>query len=282
MLENKICVVTGASRGVGRGIALALGELGATVYVTGRTQREGDALLPGTIHATAAEVTARGGKGIALPCDHADDDQVRAAFERIAQDSGHIDILVNNAFVVPDGLVDPGPFWEKPLALTQLLNVGMRSSYVSSFHAAPLMIGQGGLMVFTSSPGARCYMHGAAYGAGKAAIDKMAHDMAHDLRPFGVASVSLWLGLMRTERTLQVLSGEPDKYRGTHFESVEFPGRVLAALYRDPERINRSGQSYYCAELGLEYGVKDIDGGQPPSYREWLGAPVAFHPAVVE
>ena len=282
MLENRICVVTGASRGVGRGIALALGELGATVYVTGRTQQEGDAPLPGTIHATAADVTARGGKGIALACDHADDKQVQAAFERIARESGHIDILVNNAFVVPDGLVEPGPFWEKPLTLTQLLNVGMRSSYVSSYYAAPLMLERAGLMVFTSSPGARCYMHGPAYGAGKAAIDKMTHDMAHDLRPAGVTAVSLWLGLMRTERTLQVLAAEPEKYQGTHFESVEFPGRVLAALYRDPERLSRSGRTYYSAELGLEYGVQDVDGGQPPSYREWLGAPVEFHPAVVE
>lgn len=282
MLESKICVVTGASRGVGRGIALALGELGATVYVTGRTQREGNGVLPGTIHATAEEVTARGGRGIALPCDHADDDQVKAAFERVARESGHIDMLVNNAFIVPDGLVDKGPFWEKPLHLTQLLNVGMRSSYVSSYYAAPLMVERGGLVAFTSSPGARCYMHGPAYGAGKAAIDKMAHDMAHDLQPYDVATVSLWLGLMRTERTLQVLSTEPDKYQGTHFESVEFPGRVLAALYGDTERLRRSGQAYYCAELALEYGVKDIDGSQPPSYREWLGAPGEFHSAVVE
>lgn len=282
MLDNKVCVVTGGSRGVGRGIALALGALGATVYVTGRTQREGDAALPGTIHATAEEVTTRGGRGIALACDHADDDQVAATFKRIAQDSGRVDLLVNNAFIVPDGLVEPGPFWTKPLALTRMLEVGLRSSYVSSFYAAPLMIEQGGLMVFTSSPGARCYMHGPAYGAGKAGVDKMAHDMAHDLRPFGVTAISLWLGLMKTERTQQVLEVEPDKYQNTQFESVEFPGRVLAALYADPDRLKHSGGVYYSAELGREYGVTDLDGSQPPSYREWLGEPSRFHPAVVE
>ena len=282
MLENKVCVVTGGSRGVGRGIALALGALGATVYITGRTQKEGEAMLPGTIHGAAEEITARGGRGIALACDHADDAQVAAAFERIAGDHGRIDILVNNAFIVPDRLVEPGPFWRKPLALTRMLEVGLRSSYVSSFHAAPLMIGHGGLMAFTSSPGARCYMHGPAYGAGKAGVDKMVHDMADDLRPHGVVAVSLWLGLMRTERTLQVLEAEPEKYRGTHFESVEFPGRVLAALYADPDRMNRSGGVYYLAELGREYGVRDIDGSQPPSYREWLGEPTRFSPAVVE
>lgn len=281
MLKDKVCVVTGASRGVGRGIALALGALGATVYVTGRTQNPGDASLPGTIYDTAEQVTKRGGKGIALVCDHAVDSQVAQAFARIAKESGRIDILVNNAYIVPDGLVDVGPFWNKPLALVQQLEVGLRSSYVSSYYAAPLMLEYQGLIAFTSSPGSRCYMHGPAYGAGKAGVDKMAFDMAHDLRTFGVSTVSLWLGLMRTERTLEVLKAEPEKYQNTQFESVEFPGRVLAALYADPKRLERSGQTFYSAELALELGVKDIDGAQPPSYREWLGAPLAFHSAVV-
>lgn len=282
MLKDTICMVTGASRGVGRGIALALGELGATVYVTGRTTQTGTAPFPGTIHETAAEVTARGGQGRAVVCDHGDDAQVQAAFERVAAESGRLDLLVNNALLVPEGLVEPGPFWQKPLGLTALLDVGMRSSYVSSYYAAPLMTERGGLIAFTSSPGARCYMHGPAYGAGKAAVDKMAHDMAHDLRPYEVATVSLWLGLMNTERTRAVLEAEPDKYRNTHFESAEFPGRVLAALYQDPARMQRSGQTYYSAELAEHYGVTDIDGRQPPSYRAWLGEPVQFSTAVVE
>ncbi|WP_048307068.1 SDR family NAD(P)-dependent oxidoreductase [Halomonas sp. PR-M31] len=281
-LKDKVCVVTGASRGVGRGIALALGREGATVYVTGRTLEEGQAPLPGTVGATAEAVTQAGGQGIAVACDHADDAQVEALFQRIAAEQGQLDILVNNALTVPDALVRPGSFWEKPLDMTALLDVGLRSSYVSSYYAAPLMIKRGGLIVFTSAPGARCYMHGPAYGAGKAGVDKMAFDMAHELRPYNVATISLWLGVVATERTQAVLGAEPEKYGPVVPESVEFAGRVLTALYADSKRLERSGQVHYAAELAREYGVTDLDGSQPPSYRDALGGPVAYSAAVVE
>lgn len=281
-LKGRICVVTGASRGVGRGIALALGALGATVYVTGRTREEGAAPLPGTVGATASEVTRRGGHGIAAACDHADDAQVEALFARIGREQGRLDLLVNNALTVPEALVAPGPFWEKPPEMAALLDVGLRSSYVSSRFAAPLMLEHGGLIAFTSAPGARCYMHGPAYGAGKAGTDKMAFDMAHDLRPHGVATVSLWLGVVATERTAAVLAAEPHKYGRVVPESAEFPGRVLAALFADPGREARSGGVYYAAELARDLGVVDLDGRRPPSYRAALGGPVPFSDAVVE
>jgi len=281
-LKGRICVVTGASRGVGRGIALALGALGATVYVTGRTREEGAAPLPGTVGATAADVTRRGGHGIAVACDHADDAQVEALFGRLKREQGRLDLLVNNALTVPEALVRPGAFWEKPPEMAALLDVGLRSSYISSRLAAPLMLEHGGLIAFTSAPGARCYMHGPAYGAGKAGIDKMAFDMAHDLRPFGVTTVSLWLGVVATERTRAVLAAEPDKYGRLVPESAEFPGRVLAALYADPDRQARSGGVYYAAELARELGVVDLDGRRPPSYRAALGGPVPYSDAVVE
>ncbi len=284
MLENKVCVVTGGSRGVGRGIALALGALGATVYITGRTQKEGEAALPGTIHGTAEEITARGGKGIALACDHADDAQVAAAFERIAGDHGRIDILVNNAFIVPDGLVEPGPFWSKPLALTRMLEVGLRSSYVSSYQAHTGRQHGSALVVNTSSFGGTCYMHGPAYGAGKAAVDKMAHDMAVDFKPYNVAAVSIWMGLLLTERTEKVVAAEPEKYGGLadSAESPEFTGRVIAALADDPDLMSRSGKIWVGAELAAEYGVVDINGRQPASHRPMLGNPPSFSDAVVE
>jgi NAD(P)-dependent dehydrogenase (short-subunit alcohol dehydrogenase family) len=285
LVKDRVVVVTGASRGAGKGIALALGGTGATVYVTGRTREEGDAPLPGTVFATAEEINRRGGKGIAVICDHRDDDQVKALFDRVEQEQGRLDILVNNACLVPDGLLAPGGFWEKPLALQEILDVGMRSHYVASYYAAPIMVRQkSGLIVHTSSAGGRCYMHGPAYGGGKAAVDKFANDMAVDLRPYNVACVSIWMGLLKTERTLKVLEDEPDKYGPAihSAETPEFPGLVIDALAKDPCLMDKSGQIFVGAELALDYGLKDINGKQPPSPAKFLGRPAQANPAVVE
>lgn len=285
MLHNKIAVVTGASRGAGKGIALALGEAGATVYVTGRSQKEGDALLPGTVFATADEVTKRGGKGIAVVVDHSDDTAVKALFEQVKQQQGKLDILVNNATHLPDALTDVGGFWQKPLNLVDILNVGMRSHYVASYYAAPLMVEQqSGLIVNTSSFGARCYMHGPAYGAGKAAVDKMAYDMSVDLKPFNVACVSLWMGLLRTERTMAVFSQEPEKYADLLHatESVELTGRVIAALYNDASLMQKSGNTLIGAELANSYNIKDIDDKTPVSHAPMLGEPAVWNSAIIQ
>jgi len=285
---RRVVVVTGASRGAGKGIAIALGATGATVYVSGRSQQEGDAMLPGTIGATAAAVTAAGGQGVAVACDHRHDAQVAALFERVRDEQGgRIDILVNNACLIPPELTQPGPFWCKPLRMQQLFDVGMRSHYVASWHAAPLMAARGaGLIVHTSSYGSVCYMQGPAYGAGKAAVDKMAHDMAVDLRPHGVAVVSLWMGLLDTERTAWAMS-DPEtarKYASLRdrMESPQFTGRVIDALARDPRLPERSGRVWIGAELAREYGVTDIDGRRPPSYRSALGEPPHYSTTIVE
>jgi NAD(P)-dependent dehydrogenase (short-subunit alcohol dehydrogenase family) len=254
--SDRVVVVTGASRGAGKGIALALGATGATVYVTGRTRQEGDASLPGTIHATAQAVTEAGGTGIAMECDHGDDSQVARLFERVGQEHGRLDILVNNATSLHDALTDTGPFWEKPLELTDIWNVGMRSHYVAAWHAAPLLLANGeGLVVNTSSFGGRMYMHGPAYGAGKAAVDKMAHDMAVDFRPYSVAVVSIWMGLLLTERTRLVMDAEPEKYAdlAETSEHPEYTGRVIDALARDPELMEKSGKVWIGAELGAGF-----------------------------
>ncbi len=280
-----VAVVTGASRGAGKGIALALGAAGATVYVTGRSQQVGDAALPGTIYATAKEIDALGGTGIPVVCDHADDAQVAALFERVGRESGRLDILVNNAAFIHDQLIQRGGFWEKSLALVDILDVGLRSGYVASHYAAPLLIASGkGLIAFTSSYGASCYMHGPAYGAQKVGVDKFAKDMAVDLRAHNVAAVSLWMGPLRTERTLGVWEREPDKYAAfaPFAESPQFTGMLVEALYRDPRMMEKSGQVLVGAELALEYGIRDLDGKQPPSYREMLGGPTQAHPALVE
>lgn len=287
-----VAVVTGASRGVGQGIAQALGAAGMTVYVTGRSTAEGarqlgDAPLHGTIHSSAAAVTAAGGRGIAVACDHGDDAQVAALFERIAREQGRIDILVNNALAIDDSLIAPGPFWQKPLAQAEMLGVGLRSHYVATHHAAPLLLSAGksggALVVFTSSFGAGCYMHGPAYGAQKAGCDKMASDMAVDFEGMGVAALSLWLGVQRTERTEIAARQRNDAYGDfmARSESPQFVGRTIHALWRDPQLAARSGQTLIVAELALAYGLQDEGERSPPSWREFLGAPRPFHPARV-
>lgn len=282
---KKIAVVTGASRGAGKGIAVELGAAGATVYVTGRTRLEGDAPLPGTVQATADAVTAAGGQGVAVYCDHSNDEQVRQLFEQVEREHGHLDILVNNATCLPAALTDKGPFWEKPLALTELWDVGLRSHYAATWHAAALLIAADrGLVVSTSSFGGRIYMHGPAYGAGKAAVDKMAHDMAVDFKPFNVAVVSLWMGLLLTERTKAVFDAEPEMYKDlvATAEHPEFTGRVIQALSRDSELMEKSGKVWIGAELGEEYGIVDINGQKPVSHRAFLGEPTTYGDAVVE
>ena len=278
--RQRVAVVTGASRGVGKGIAIALGAAGATVYVTGRSQQGGkEHPLGGTVQATADAVSEAGGRGIGVSCDHSDDEQVRQLFERVADEHGRLDILVNNATAVPRELAKPGPFWSKSLDLLRILDVGQRSHYVASYFAAPLLIDTGGgLVVFTSSYGGRCYMHGPAYGAGKAGVDKMAMDMAVDFRDRDVAAMSLWLGFVRTERN-EPLFQHPDAMKGPYgkflanAESPELIGRVIEALHHDEKRMERSGRVLIVAELAEEYGIAEADGRQPKSNRKVLAAP---------
>ena len=264
--RRPVAVVTGASRGAGRGIARALGAAGWRVYLTGRTVGPDD----------AAAVTAAGGEGIAVPVDHADDASVGELFGRVEADGGQLNLLVNNAAAISDALTDPAPFWEKPLALGDVIDVGLRSAYVASWHAAPLLLrGERGLIVFTSSPGAACYMHGPAYGAQKAGLDKMAADMAVDFSGTGVCTVSIWMGILLTERMRSAFGGNSDALAAfaEHAETPEFTGRLIDALYRDPDRPTLSGHTVIGAELADRYGITDDGGRRPPSHREVLGAP---------
>ena len=289
MAHKKIALVTGASRGAGAGIARGFGELGYTVYVTGRTVRPGDAkgwdgsILPGTVDETAAAVTASGGTGIAVLCDHGDDDAVARLFAQIAAEQGRLDILVNNAAFIHDQLIEKRPFWEKHLDAQKILDVGLRSAYVASWHAARLMVPQGsGLIGFTSSFGASCYMHGPAYGAQKAGIDKLAHDMEHDLRGTGVAAVSLWLGPQVTERSEIARRTNPEQYEEfiAMAENPEFSAHVLDAIDKAPNRDDLSGQTLIVAEIARELGIQDR-GHDRPSHRAMLGSPRPKNPAAV-
>ena len=293
-MKPAVALVTGATRGAGKGIAVGLAAAGLTVYVTGRSTNQATAtlkgeILPGTLEETVYTINERsgnenGGRAIAISCDHTDDAQTKAVIEQIESDQGRLDILVNNATLIHENLIDPGGFWEKPLELGNILDIGLRSAYVTSYYAARLMVkNQRGLITFTSSFGSVCYMHGPAYGAQKAGIDKFAADMAVDLENENVAAISLWLGPQLTERTDVVLKHQPEQYEGfmAMAETPEFNGRVIHALANDPQLMERSGQTLITAELASEYGIKDVDGRQPPSHREMLGEPRIPHPARV-
>lgn len=282
-----VAIVTGASRGAGRGIAVALGSHGCTVYVTGRTMNPGDHHLAGTVAETAKAVTEAGGTGIGVACDSGDDEQVKALFDRVMAEQGRVDILVNNAAAVYDELTMPGNFWEKPLKLGDMINVGVRSGFVASWYAAPIMVKQDrGLIIFTSAPGAVHYTFGPAYGAHKAGMDKMAHDMDVDFKNAGahVSVASIWMGAVLTERLQQVIDSDKDQFGGLAdiAETPEFTGHVIWSMFNDPGLAEKSGKTHIGAELAVEYGITEEGGRQPPSYRDLDGsAPFRYHDKII-
>jgi NAD(P)-dependent dehydrogenase (short-subunit alcohol dehydrogenase family) len=282
-IAGKVALVTGASRGIGKGVALVLAEQGATVYVTGRTVKEGDYYLPGTVGATAEACNERGrksgGSGVAVACDHGDDAQVAALFEQIEREQGRLDILVNSATQLSADLLEPLPFWEKPLSNLEMWEVGMRSYYTASWHAAKMMARQkSGLIVMISGYTGVTYTYGVLFSATKCTVDRIARDMAIELEPYNVATISLWQGLTLTEKAKDNLAKVADKMTnsvaGQTGSSVEHPGRVIAALACDPEIMKRSGGTYITAEIADEYGVVDVDGNRIQSMRAKRGSPL--------
>jgi NAD(P)-dependent dehydrogenase (short-subunit alcohol dehydrogenase family) len=277
-LVGKVAVVTGASRGIGKGIATVLGEQGASVYVSGRTTAATPKATSGTITEVAETITASGGVGIAVRCDHADDAQIKALFERVKAEQGHLDILVNNATTLGPDPFAPPPFWTKSLAISEQFTVGLRSAFVASYYAAPLMIAANkSLLVNISYYGAVSYHLDPAYGATKAGLDKLTFDMAQDFEPYGVAVVSLWPGPTATERAKALVSELPG---GNNIlensETPKFSGLVIASLYADPKLMSKSGNVVIAAEAALEYGFADSNGKQPASLREQKGSPRSF------
>jgi NAD(P)-dependent dehydrogenase (short-subunit alcohol dehydrogenase family) len=278
-LAGKVALVTGASRGVGRGIARGLGEAGATVYVTGRTTVEGSApsRLSGTVQQTAQQVTALGGLGIAAPLDASDDDQIAGLIDRIAAEQGRLDVLVNCVWGgyerFTDGSdVNPGPFWEQPLSLWDSMHrIGVRAHYVTSALAAPLMIRSGpGLIVSLSSFAGQVFVPPVPYGVAHAAIDRLARDMAEDLRPYKITSISLYPGLVLTESVLANIQYFEDE---TNRETPLFVGRVVAALAADDGAFSLTGRWLVAAEVADTYGLTDEHGGRPTSNRSTILGP---------
>jgi NAD(P)-dependent dehydrogenase (short-subunit alcohol dehydrogenase family) len=268
-LDGKVAVVTGASRGVGKGIAVGLGEAGATVYVTGRTIQEGTDVekLGGTVFSTAEEVTAAGGKGIAVACDHRDDTQVEKLFQRVKEESGQLNILVNNAWGGYEQMEHDheftwlNPFWKQPIwRWDAMFDGGVRAAFVASAFATRMMVEQQhGLIVNISFWAAQKYIANVEYGAAKAAVDKMTADMAHEAEKFNIAVISLYPGLVRTESVLRAA----EYFDLSNSESPQFTGRVIAALASDPDIMSRTGTVWVGAALAEEYGIVDIDGKHP-------------------
>jgi NAD(P)-dependent dehydrogenase (short-subunit alcohol dehydrogenase family) len=269
-LEGRVALVTGASKNIGKGIAMEIAASGAVTYLTARSIED----VPGqlaSLDRTVAEIEALGGTAVALGCDHTDDAQVEAVFDRIRDDHGRLDLLVNVAS--PDFSEMVGvAFWDIPFRhITNCLNVGPRSNYVATALAARLMIPQrSGVVVNISSHGAEAYLLSVPYGVGKAAIDKVTKDTAFELGPHGVAVVSLWPGLVLTEGLLANTVVTEDGRRELHGldvsfgETPKFNGKAVVALATDPDILERAGGSYWSATLAREYGFAEDDGHLPP------------------
>ena len=280
-LSGLVALVTGGSRGVGKGIAIGLGEAGATVYVTGRTETEGEGVgprgpLPGTFTATAAAVTEAGGRGIPIRCDQTVEEDVRRVFSQIEVESERLDILVNNAWGGYERMFEDGEythedaFWLQPMwRFDAMFSTGVRGAFRASQHAVPLLLRNGrGLIVNLSFWAAQTYMTNTPYGMAKAAVDKMTADMAYELKRYRpelegaeITVVSLYPGLVRTESVMEAA----DVFDLSNSESPQFLGRAVAALAADPRRFERTGDVVIAAELAQAYGFADIDGSQPRS-----------------
>jgi NAD(P)-dependent dehydrogenase (short-subunit alcohol dehydrogenase family) len=278
-LAGRVALVTGATRGIGKGIALSLADQGATVYVTGRTLRAGGHALPGSLEETVAAIEARGGRAVPLAMDLLDDEQIAAVFDEISRDEGRLDVLVNNAMSIPDSMTRRGGFWEKPLDDEwQIWDTGVRAAYVAAWHAARIMVPQGsGLIVALSGYVGVTYTYDVVFGTAKASTDRMMRDIGHELRDTGVSAVSLWQGFTYTERAIENLRNVPgmeSQLQSAVGSTPEFPGRVIAALAADPLVGAKSGGTFIAAELAAEYGLTDTDGKTIPSLRETRGAPV--------
>lgn len=258
-LKGRIAVVTGASRGIGKGIALALGEQGATVYVTGRTTGDGDR----TIDTTARQVTEAGGEGRAIQCDHGDDADIQRLFEQIASEVDHIDILVNNVYKIPNPPAWGGGFWDHPIQVwDDQVGIGLRAHYVASWHAAALLFkSDRAAMVNISSPGGQSYHFSSSYGAGKAGLDRLTADMAIELEPKGVPAVVIYPGSVSTE-----FIQDHAEAQGMDLSQSQTPllvGRAVTALLQSDNLMARSGSIQWVEDLVEEFDVYDEHGSRP-------------------
>ncbi|XP_046884107.1 dehydrogenase/reductase SDR family member 1 [Hypomesus transpacificus] len=270
-LSGWVCLVTGASRGIGRGIALQLSEAGATVYITGRQER--------TLKETAAQVKERGGNCVPVICDSSKEEEIKDLFEQITREqNGRLDILVNNAYAGVHAIFENmgKKFWETdPSIWDTINNTGLRGHYFCSVYASRIMVAQGrGLIVVISSMGGLKYLFNVPYGVGKAACDRLAADTAFELKSRGVASVSLWPGAVQTELVSQLIIekdtpvGVDPKFKDVFAsgETTELSGRCIVELAKDKNLMSLTGKVLMTSDLARRYGIKDVDGRSVTDY----------------
>ena len=289
--ENKrVILVTGASRGVGKGIAEGLAQPNDIIICAARSLKQGTTVqqfgfaINSSLEDTVKNINKTGAQGVPYSIDLNNSDEILNLAKFIADEYGQLDLLVHAACQIHDDLVTSKPYWEKSLDLWSVMDVGMKSNYFLSHALTPLMIeSKGKLILQISSHGAMCYMHGPIYGAQKAAIDKMAFDMAHDLKPFNVCSLSLWSGIVKDEKTQKVSEQHGEQYakflKGA--ASQEYAGMVINNIYKDPVIMSMTGKTLIAAEIGDHYGVKDINSNSPKSDRETLGGPREYSDTVI-
>ena len=264
-LEGSVALVTGASRGVGKGVVLGLAEAGATIFLTGRTLT-GD----GSLESTAAEAEILGGKCVCVACDHTNDAETEAALARVVNEAGRLDLLVNSAWGGYENMSEDGeftyakPFWQQKMwRWDAMFNAGVRAAFACARLAARQMVEQGsGLIVNVSSLAGQFYQGNTIYGVSKSATDRMVGDMAVELAPHGVSTVSIYPGLVRTENVLAA-----EFFDLSNSESPQFIGRAIAHLLSDPDIAAKSGSVVVAADLAAEYGFTDIDGKRPKPLR---------------
>ncbi len=281
VMKDRVCLVTGASRGVGKGIALALGDAGATVYVTGRTtDADADAGTRGTIDRTAFEISERGGRGLAIRCDHTNEPEVAAAFDRIAaEQDGRLDVVVSNAWGGYEAY-DAGefslPFWEQPFSArwAGMFEAGVKAHLLTCQLGARAMQTRGsGLLVATLSWDRDRYYEqypNVFYYASSQAVRRALIAIGADLKPSGVAAIGLAPGFTRTEKVLDAFGIGASEWESVEAlamsESPLYPGRAVVALATDPQVMERTGGVFKSGELAEAYGFTDIDGRVVPPF----------------